>query len=159
MWKFLSNILTRILIIIVCGCIGVMFRKPHHNSRCIVCCPRFVRYITGFGGCFFYPYLLAMLPFNKSAIDFMCLLFFVILWLGTFLLFVASLNWKLVYSDEGFLFRSVFRHTNFFTYSQMDRIKFSKSGYNLKVKTHTIYISDFFENSDDFLQYLKKYRK
>ena len=49
---------------------------------------------------------------NRSAIDFMCLLFFVVLWLGTFLLFVASLNWKLVYSDEGFLFRSVFRHTN-----------------------------------------------
>ena len=48
---------------------------------------------------------------NRSAIDFMCLLFFVVLWLGTFLLFVASLNWKLVYSDEGFLFRSVFRHT------------------------------------------------
>ena len=45
MWKFLSNILTRILIIIVCGCVGVMFRKPHHNSGCIVCCPRCVRYI------------------------------------------------------------------------------------------------------------------
>lgn len=157
MGKFLSNILTRILIIIVCSCVGVMFRKPHHNSRCIVCCPRFVLYITGFG-CFFYPYLLAMSSF-KSAIDFMCLLFFVVLWLGTFLLFVASLNWKLVYSDKGFLFRSVFRHISFFTYSQIDRIKFSKSGYNLKIKAYTIHISDFFENSDDFLQYLKKYRK
>lgn len=157
MGKFLSNILTRILIIIVCGCVGVMFRKPHHNSRCIVCCPRFVLYITALG-CFFYPYLLAMSSF-KSAIDFMCLLFFVVLWLGTFLLFVASLNWKLVYSDKGFLFRSVFRHISFFTYSQIDRIKFSKSGYNLKIKAYTIHISDFFENSDDFLQYLKKYRK
>lgn len=164
MGKFLSNILTRILIIIVCGCVGVMLRKPHHNSRCIVCCPRFIRYITGFAGCFFYPYLLAMSHFSSAIdltaiADFICLLFFVVLWLGTFLYFVASLNWKLVYSDEGFLFRSVFRHTSFFTYSQIDRIKFSKSGYNLKIKTHTIYISDFFENSDDFLQYLKKYRK
>lgn len=164
MGKFLSNILTRILIIIVCGCVGVMLRKPHNNSRCIVCWPRFVRYITGFAGCFFYPYLLAMSHFSSAIdltaiADFICLLFFVVLWLGTFLLFVASLNWKLVYSDKGFLFRSVFRHTSFFTYSQIDRIKFSKSGYNLKIKTHTIYISDFFENSDDFLQYLKKYRK
>ena len=119
MGKFLSNILTRILIIIVCGCVGVMLRKPHNNSRCIVCWPRFVRYITGFAGCFFYPYLLAMSHFSSAIdltaiADFICLLFFVVLWLGTFLLFVASLNWKLVYSDKGFLFRSVFFHRPFY---------------------------------------------
>ena len=79
-----------------------------------------------------------------------------VLWIVTFFVFIASLNWKIIYSEKGFLFRSIFHRTIFFTYSQIDRIIFTKSEYILTIQKRKIRVPMFAENSDDFLSYLKK---
>lgn len=155
--QILSTIITRIAIITLSSYAMAALMKPRHNNKYTVRFPRLLRYITGFGSCF-YPYLLFMF-FYKSSLDFISLLIFVGLWILTFFLFITSLNWKIVYSENGFLFRSVFLHTKFFAYSQIDKIKFTKSEYILKIGKQKIRIPHFAENSDDFLSYLKKYRR
>lgn len=155
--KILSTAITRILIITLSSYVITTLMSPHHNKKFTVRIPRLARYITGFGSCF-YPYLLFMFFYQSSA-SFIPLLIFVVLWIITFFVFIASLNWKIIYSEKGFLFRSIFHRTIFFTYSQIDRIIFTKSEYILSIQKRKIRVPMFAENSDDFLSYLKKYRR
>lgn len=156
---FLKTFLIRTLSIIVCGYLTFKLTHSKHTANSTVCFPYFLRVFFGFGSVFL-PYLFFSFDYYNNIIYFiLCTIFWGVFEILVLYCFILSLIWRITYSDYGFFYRSIFRRTVFFKYSQIDTIQFKNYEYHITIKKLVIKIPYCADNSDDFLSSLKKYRK
>lgn len=88
------------------------------------------------------------------------LIFFGVFFVLCFLMAVAQINWGIVYSDQGFTYRTMFRHKMEYTYSDIQKFKRFKGGtIMIRVKGRCLFFDPYVVGFQGFIKAMNKNRR
>lgn len=103
---------------------------------------------------FHLPILSYVLSSDYSRLE--MIVFFTIAIFVSFILSISQINWKIQYSNAGFLYRTIFRHSLQFSYYDVKKVIWKGGEVFIKGKNRWLII-DKYVDAGDFFKHLNKY--